>query len=259
MLEVAQNLEQVAVRFSPIVLILPGLAAVALGLFIWLGGLGCRKILCALAGAIVGATCGLLIIGRNIIAAVCLTVPAALIATIFESIFTKILAAALAALLAFAVLARPYIGNPQALALNQVQSQAEPLDIRQSLRTVKAHTSDLRTEIKNLCSRLPTISWVIIAALSAIAIIAESLLWRITSALCWAALGTIIIFAGMISLLLYKGTAPITAIVGRTYFYTAVFAAMVAFGTIEQLLLCQHTKRLLTGKKIAAQTQAGTP
>ncbi|GAG23662.1 unnamed protein product, partial [marine sediment metagenome] len=40
MFELLEHFEQVAVRFSPVVLIVPGLVAVLLGLFVWLGGLG---------------------------------------------------------------------------------------------------------------------------------------------------------------------------------------------------------------------------
>ena len=52
MLEIAQNFEQVAAEFRPVVLIGPGLAAVWVGLFVWLGGLGVRRVLLAVVGAI---------------------------------------------------------------------------------------------------------------------------------------------------------------------------------------------------------------
>lgn len=255
MLEIARNFEQIAARFSPLVLIVPGLVAVLAGLFIWLGGLGARRLLVAVAGAIVGGICGLFIIGRNIVSALILAAAAAAIAIIFERIFIAILAAALAAVLGFVVLARPYFANSQvAVPVNrdQPRNQAKPLTTHQTLQTIKAYTSDFRTEIKQVCSQMPLYSWLILAALAAISILAASLLWRLTSALCWATLGTMLIFAGMILLLLYKAASSITSIYNRSLFFTTVFAAMVAFGTIEQLLLCQYAKKKFLRKKQAS-------
>jgi hypothetical protein len=66
--------------------------------------------------------------------------------------------------------------------------------------------------------------------------------WQLASALCCSALGTVLIFAGMILLLLNKGSMPVGIISRRSSFYAAVFAAMMVFGTIEQLLLCRQPK-----------------
>jgi len=95
------------------------------------------------------------------------------------------------------------------------------------------------------------------AAAAVIAIVLErilvtgSLFWHLASALCCAALGTVLIFAGMILLLLYKGAMPVGYISGRQSFYIAVFIAMIAFGTTEQLLLCQRARRRLIRRKDA--------
>jgi hypothetical protein len=52
-----------------------------------------------------------------------------------------------------------------------------------------------------------------------------------------------LIFAGMILLLLHKGSLPVSNIYSKPPFYGAVFVAMTGFGTIEQLVLCQRAKR----------------
>ena len=46
----------------------------------------------------------------------------------------------------------------------------------------------------------------------------------------------------MILLLSYKGAEPISYINRNLSFYGTVFTAMVAFGAIEQLLLCRFAK-----------------
>ncbi len=246
MLEIARNFEQIAARFSPVVLIGLGLAAVLVGLFVWLGGLGFRKVLAAVVGAVSGGICGFFITGWNAILAMVSAGVAAAIAIIFEKIFITILAAVLAGVCGFAVLAGPYIEKPAgAIPTNQ----AETFSLRQTVEITKTCIADFSTEIEQTFLQMPVFSWAIIGALSVIFIAGGFFLWRLTSALCCAALGTLLIFAGMILLLLYKGAAPISGIYSRTSLYTVVFVAMIAFGTIEQLLLCQRRHKQLITKK----------
>lgn len=221
MLEIAQNFEQTAAKLNTIVLISLGLTCTTVGLFVWLGGLGFKKLLVAVAGAVSGCICGFFIIGRNIISAVTLAALAALIAAALERVFIIILVAILATVFSFTFLAKPYIEN----------------------------ATDFSTAIKQACLQMPAYSWVIIAVPIVILILAGIHLWRLTSALCCAALGTMLIFTGMILLLLYKGAMPISWVSRRTSFTAAVFVAMIAFGTIEQLLLCPSDKEKSIGKK----------
>ena len=76
----------------------------------------------------------------------------------------------------------------------------------------------------------------------------SSIAWRLITAICSAVLGTVLIFAAMIMLLVYKGTAPVSYIINRQSFYGGVFAAMAVFGTVEQLLLRPKAKTT-TSKK----------
>ena len=41
---------------------------------------------------------------------------------------------------------------------------------------------------------------------------------------------------------MYKGTAPVSRICNNPLIYAAVFGAMAAFGTVEQLLICRRPK-----------------
>jgi len=168
MLEFAWNFERTAAELAPIVLIGPGLAAVLVGLFVWLGGLGFRRVLVAVVGAVAGGVCGFFITGRNIAFAGLLAIVGVIIAIILEKI-----------------------------------------------------------------------------------LVSGSFFWRLAWALCCAVLGTLLIFAGMVLLLLYKGAVPVSYISDRQSFYACVFAAMTAFGTIEQLLFCRHTKREVIRKEQA--------
>jgi len=205
MFEIARNLERTAAGFSPTVTVTIGLVAVTVGLFVWLGGLGFRKLLVAIVGAVTGGFCGFFVAHRNLTSAISSAAVAVVLALIFERIFIIVLTAALAAVGTFVVLAALY-------------------------------NVDFGGSLKQACLQMPAYTWPIIAALVLIFILAGSYLWRLTSALCCAILGTVLVFVGMVLLLLHKGAAPVTYISSRTVFFAAVFVAMTAFGTVEQLL-----------------------
>ena len=65
MVEILKSFELVASRFSPAVLMVPGLAMVVLGLVAWLGGMCVRRLVLALLGAAAGGIAAVLIHGRN--------------------------------------------------------------------------------------------------------------------------------------------------------------------------------------------------
>jgi len=223
MIEIFQNLEQMVSELNPTFLVGVGAGSVLAGLFIWLGGLGFRKYLVAIVGAFAGGISGFFITGRNTMLALASAGVGVVIALVLEKIFITIMAAVLAAVLGFTVMGRICVG--QADSLEQV------------------------------CSQMPVYSWVIISALVIISIAAGFFFRPLISALCCAAFGTILLFAGMILLLSYKGAEPISYISGKPSFYGMVFAAMVAFGAIEQLLLCRFAKAKTKREEKASKSQ----
>jgi len=248
MLEVLQDFESAisgSVRLSPLVLVGPGLAAVIVGLFIWLGGLGFRKLLVAVAGAISGCVFGFVAIGQNIVSATFAAVLTAALAMVFERLFIAILTAALAAAFAFVVLAGPHIEYAQKAATvrpGENSAQGQAISIRESAKIMKAYIIDAGQTIKHAGLQMSMHYWAIIMVLALIFIVAGVCLWHLAMALCCSVLGTILIFAGMILLLLHKGAVPVSIICSKSSYYATAFIAMIAFGTIEQLLLCKHPK-----------------
>jgi len=255
MLEVLLNFEQAAARLSPLILVGPGLTAVLTGLFVWLGGLGLRKLLVAVTGAVSGGVCGFLVIGHNIIAAIALAAVAAVIAVIFERLFIAILAAALAAVLGFVVLATLY-NNKENAAIptnqNKISAQGETLDLGQSIKLAKAYIFEISSRIKQICREMPGHCWGILIILVMFFTLTGFTLGRLTLAFCCAALGTTLIFAGMILLLLFKGSTPISKIYNKPSFYGIFLGAMIVFGTIEQLFICRSKKKQSIRKKTSA-------
>lgn len=246
MLEIALNFEQFSTRFDPLVLAGTGLICVVVGLFLWLGGLGHRKILAAVAGAVSGGVCGLFVVGGNTVLIAGLAAIACIVAVVFERFFLAVLAACLAAIFVFAFLARPYVGEELGYSkqdtVYDTQSMDEPLSVRQTVEIVKDSAADFFEQLKYIYSQMPAYNWAIIAVLVVIVMAAGIFLWSLTSALCCAVLGTQLIFCGMILLLLYKGAKPISSVSQKQSFYFSVFLAMVAFGTGVQLLLCRRER-----------------
>jgi hypothetical protein len=208
MFEIIGHLEEATAGFSPTVAIAIGLVAVTAGLFVWLGGLGLRKLLVAIVGAVAGGLCAYFITGRSLPPTLISAAVGAAVAVTFEQILITAVAALLAALCTFAAFA--YLFSP-----------------------------DFTEGLGRACLQLPAYCWPIMAVVVVVIVAAGAYLWPLTSAMCCAALGTILIFAGMIMLLMQKGAGPVTYIDGRGLFFAAIFAAMVAFGTLEQLLFCK--------------------
>ncbi len=262
MLETAQYFEQVATRFSPIVLIGAGLVCTLLGLFLWLGGLMLKRVSFAVIGAAGGGICGFFLTGQHIIPAVLLAGLAAAVAAMFEKIFVTILTSGLAMGLGLVVLAYPYIENTGILRQYpeyEASNQTAVLSISESVEIAKGWAADFGAAIRQGCSQIPASRWVIVVALGAIFMGAGFCLSRFASALCCAMLGVTLIFAGMILLLLYKAAMPVSDIGNKQSFYAAVFIAMTGFGTIEQLLLSHFAGKKPTKKKLKDRRNRDEP
>jgi hypothetical protein len=244
MLEIIQNFEQMMDRFSPRLLIASGVVLLLLGLCIWIAGHSLRKILISLAGLAVGIVIGLFAIGRNTFSACFSGGLALLIALIFEKVLVVLLTAALAATIAFTILAEPYFVKAETVEIqDDTSAQTTTIGVNEILQELKTFGLDAGEKIKQAGTKIPLYIWAIIAAAAAALIVCGIAHWRFTSSLFFSVLGTIVIFLGMILLLSYKGTEPISRICSKPFISAGIFLAMVAFGTIVQLLLCKGSKK----------------
>jgi hypothetical protein len=252
MFEIAQNFEQVATHLSPIVLIGAGVVCMLLGLLLWLGGLMFGRVLFAVIGAVGGGICGFFLTGQHITPAVLFAGLAAAVAAMFEKIFVTILVSALAMSLGLVILAYPYIENTDSLRQYpeyEASNRTAAVGISESVEIIKTSVVDFGAAIRQGCSQIPASKWAIVAALGVVFMGGGFCFSRLASALCCAMLGTTLIFAGMILLLLYKAAMPVSDIGNKQAFYAVVFLAMTGFGTIEQLLLLQFAGKKPTKRK----------
>jgi hypothetical protein len=236
MFEFAQNFEQAAMRFSAPVLVVPGLILVFAGLFIWLGGLGLSRIFIATIGAVAGCLFGLFVVGKNTVAAAVLAVIVAVLAIAWKRIFITILLAIIAAVGVFFVFTSDYFDQSGYSHPLVMSTSTEKISIGQSLRTLTDFSAEFMTNLRIASSNMPAYCWAMIAGAFILGLAVCFFIWRIGSALCCAAVGSVCIFAGMILLLIFKGSYPITAIGSKPTFYLTILGGMTAFGTIEQII-----------------------
>jgi hypothetical protein len=95
MLEMVEDFVRTVATPGPVVLIGVGVAAVLLGLFIWLGGLGFRKALVIVVGGAAGLLCAFVFVGRTAAHLVLATAVGIILAMLLEKVFLTLLASAL--------------------------------------------------------------------------------------------------------------------------------------------------------------------
>jgi hypothetical protein len=240
MLDMFVNFERSAVYLSPMVLLCIGIIAAAIGLVSWLAGMALRKLFLFITGAVAGAIVGFYFVGRKTISAIGLAALFAIVAAFLDKLFVTLLAAALAVIIAISIMAWHY---DLQIAVQSVTEKAyTPLNESQTLQFLQASIVSLVRYIGDVYHNAPNHCWLIVPILIVVFITLGIFFWNLVCAWLWATVGTIFIFAGMISLLLYKGSSPISAILNSGNYYAAIFTAMVTLGTVVQLLLFHHIK-----------------
>lgn len=245
MVEILKSFEQIAPRLSPIVLVIPGLMATGLGLFVWLGGLGFRRVLMALVGSLAGITAAFCLADQRLGLVIFTGLVGGFMGVFFQRFFTAMLAGVLGAVVAFLIVAWPYLRQDQgtSLAAQSVDENQEVMTQTQSLEVIRICTTDLSDTVKLAARQLAGSRWALIGAVGLASLAGGLLLRHLGGALSCSIVGTALIFLGLVLLLFHKGASPVSRITGRPGYYALVFLSMVAFGTTEQWLLCRHAER----------------
>jgi len=244
MVEILKSFEQVAIRFNPAVLILPGLAMAALGLVLWLAGVCRKRLLLGLVGALVGGSAGFFAGGQHLAVTALAAVGVAALGAIVPRVFAAGMMAVLGAAIAFAVVARIHIFRQQGLLFSgdNLGPTANRFTVQESLDAVQAYVLDVRDRTGAIAGKLVSIDLAIIAAVAAALLVVGLLFGRLAGALTCSTVGAGLLFAGLTLLLIFKGSAPVARMEQQGPFYGLVLLGMIAFGTLEQLLLCPQAK-----------------
>jgi len=208
MLEAARYLQELTQRCDALFIMCGGVAAVLSGLFMWLGGLGVKKITTAAITAAIVSGCVYFMVHNNLVYTIACGVVGAGLAVVFERIFSIAIATATAFVLSTALLLGPYIAKAESFRQFLMQSPLYSL-------------------VAIIC---------ITPGFSAAGLISPNIIFS----LCFSAIGTALIFAGMILLTSCKGSAPVDYIAANKYYFLSVFAVMTGFGAFVQLFLCRR-------------------
>jgi len=205
---------------QPSLLLTLAAVTIAAGLFVWLGGLGFRKIMFVAIGLFFGAFCTLLSSGTNLFLAAAIIGICAMLALTLQETFLVLIASALAAGIGYFLLIRPYF-HP---------------------------SSNILAVIRQLTIGVPYYNWPILLALTAVPFVAAS--WLGASALFSSAAGTILILAGTIMALLNFDYPAVGYMTTRQDIYIAIIALATILGTIAQLWLLPKISTLFVAVKV---------
>ncbi|MDD5011558.1 MAG: hypothetical protein PHQ00_05495 [Phycisphaerae bacterium] len=259
MFESLEYYQSLAEKFDSRILTIPGIVVVIVGLCIWLAGLRWKKVLGALAGGAIFALTVLCIgcFGRGIVLA--LIVIGFVFGAAAEKATLGIFGAAIASLVVLAAVSAnirarqysdiEYIENIEEPSEEEILSgfyhpewpEYEDDDVvittAEVVEITRETGSYLAAKIIDDVKSSNTIAFASAIAVLIAAGFAAALVPRIFIAVTASWLGAAIIFTGMIMLLFYRRSEPITCIAEKGRYFAAVFAAMVVFGTIVQLVL----------------------
>jgi hypothetical protein len=244
-IEILKSFEQEAGRFDPAVLVVPGLVLVALGLVVWLAGMCLRRLVLALVGGAVGAIAVWLLNAQNPVLVAVAAGGGAVFGATLPRLFTAIVLAAFGVAIAFVVTTQTHLakGTVTPLVRPDAGPGQEKLSAQDSLGAVRVLAFNVIGCVKSAARELEPANWAILGAAGVGLLVLGLLFVRLAGALVFSSLGAALIFAGLVVLLIFKGSAPIAFVQKQATFYGLVVLGMVAFGTLEQLVLCPSPQR----------------
>jgi hypothetical protein len=245
MLDVLSKFQNAAAAFNPTVLVAGGVVCVLLGIILWLAGTKFTKMIAAAAGFIGGAVGASYLFPEHQMPAVITgAVAGGLTALVLHRFITIIAGSAFFAVAVFGLLVGTNFSDKATTASYKQDSSAVSIKLTpdQTLEQMKIRLINVGEQLFELSKRLPFGTWPAFAAALVVLAVIGMFFGRLITAFACSSIGAALTFAGMISLLLFKGSAPLTHVYERISFFFSVFAGMVAVGIVSQLILCRPPK-----------------
>jgi hypothetical protein len=240
MLEALEYYQSLAQKFQGQFLTGPGILVVLIGLCIWLAGLRWRRVVGALAGATIAGTGVLVVSGSHNVVLTACTI--GLIAgVIINRIVFGIFGAIVGASIIMIILANKTYNTADNFTSYPTWPEYEigsiPIPAPAVLEINVKMAEYFIGRAKSAIASAGVVSFAGAGVVAVIAVLAVLISPRLFIAVVSSTLGSAIIFIGMIMLLFYKGSRPITYIADKPRFYAMAFGAMVIFGAMIQLIL----------------------
>lgn len=242
MTQALENLQNVADRLSPAVLISLGFVSGWLGLCVWLGGLRWLKAVSAAVLACAGFAAAWFLSRRGPATLIGFSVVPAAAGMFFEKLTAVLLAAAITTALILSVLAWPAISDTrswQDQPVTAANSEPEqPIGPAQSLSVLAEQAAFFWSVYIRAVSGLGAALWVA-GAIVVLTTAGLGLVWPDgVCAYACSMLGTAGIFAGMFFLLAFKGSKPVSYLLAWPGGFALIASAMAVFGTLAGLAIC---------------------
>ena len=247
MFQALHKIELSSANLSSEAMIAVGIILTGAGLFVWLGGLRWHFVSALLNGVFAGLVTSSFTPGEYQFRAFSIAaVAAALLAAAFRKRSLVFAGALIVVFSGLFLSALPELNASSELNIPALPQRAEGVEKFTPAQTISILTDHLffvtgltGTQIRQLPAGAIIGSSVAGLCMAAAGIF----LARIVSAVGCSMLGTIFVFAGMIVLLLQKGSMPFSGIYQRPLFFQTIIICMVIFGSASGLLLCPIKRR----------------
>jgi hypothetical protein len=225
------SFEYRAAKVPPVILMAAAIVMLVLGLFVWFGGFGYKKILYIIVGAFCGAACTISITSANYLLALALVAGGAMLSFKLQETFLSFVIAVLAAIYGYSILIKPYF----------------------------SHTRELVDVLRQIAIGVPYYNWPILlgVVLAPFAITAS---WFAGASAGFSSLTASIMFlAGAIMILKRFGFGAAAMISSNTEIAIGILAGVTAIGMVVQLLIMPRISDRFTAAKEAAKIKAKKP
>jgi hypothetical protein len=243
MFDSLNKFQETARAFDPMMLVVTGVVLVAVGIVVWLAGTRFTRIIAAVLGFIGGGIGGFYLFPTSSkAAAIAGAVIGALVAMVISRFILAVAGLAIFAMAGLFFAVGVHFSETAAGAGYESVAAPAKLSAVQTMVRAGSHAEKIAETMFSLAKRLPILTWPFFAAVLVAVSLVGMFFRRLMVAIGCSSAGTGMIFAGMISLLLFKGSSPLTYMYGRILFFFAVFAGMVVAGAVSQMILCRPPK-----------------
>ncbi len=228
MIDTLWRFEQNVSGLYPLFLLAGAIITLAAGLFVYLSGLGFRKVMFGIIGTYCGTVVGMSLAGFNLMLVLAFVGTSVLLALWLQDSFLVLVATIFSAVYGFSVLIRPYFF---------------PSD-------------DIMAMMRELTIGVPYYNWPILLAIMAAPVAVGSVNWRAASAILCSATASVIFLAGGIMLFKYAGFTVVGYISHHKETCLGLFVVTVALTACVQYFILPRISSRFAAAKESARAKA---